>query len=152
MAIDFPPDFYIKKTIQEGSVYYYVDEGLNSSDPHYFIVLNSDPLNSPHLVLVCATSQLVKKLELLEKRGWDKDTLVLIPQDEYEPLTTYTAINCNSTIQRPISFVVGKLKSGASVKWKKCPCLPNEILHRVKVGVLTSNEVPQEDQELISIE
>jgi hypothetical protein len=50
----------IRLTLRTGSVYYFVDRGLNSPEPHYFIVINSDPMAQEVLVLNVITSQVDK--------------------------------------------------------------------------------------------
>jgi hypothetical protein len=37
-------DLKLRLTLREGSVYYFAERHLTSPEPHYFIVVNSDPL------------------------------------------------------------------------------------------------------------
>jgi len=48
-------DLKLRLTLREGSVYYFTERHLTSSEPHYFIVVNSDPL--AQLVLLLSVVQ-----------------------------------------------------------------------------------------------
>ena len=50
----------------KGSVYYFAERHLTSPEPHYFIVVNSDPLAQQVLLLSVVTSK-VEKVKLRRK-------------------------------------------------------------------------------------
>lgn len=45
-------DTTLRLTLREGCVYYFVERHLTSPEPHYFIVVNSDPLTQQVLLLI----------------------------------------------------------------------------------------------------
>ncbi len=48
----------LKETIREGSVFYFVEETFATTDePHYFVVLNHDPVSAKLLIMVCASTK-----------------------------------------------------------------------------------------------
>ena len=47
----------LRLSLREGSIYYFADRSLTSPEPHYFIVVNSDPLAQRVLLLSVVTSQ-----------------------------------------------------------------------------------------------
>ena len=49
-------DLTLRLTLREGSVYYFAERSLTSPEPHYFIVVNSDPLAQRVLVLSAYSS------------------------------------------------------------------------------------------------
>lgn len=49
--------FKLRVTLREGSVYYFADRSLTSGVPHYFIVVNSNPLKQEVLLLGVVTSK-----------------------------------------------------------------------------------------------
>jgi hypothetical protein len=48
----------LRLTLRYGSVYYFPDRALSSPEPHYFVVVNSRPLDQPILALLVVTSQI----------------------------------------------------------------------------------------------
>ncbi len=50
-------DLKLRLTLREGSIYYFTERTFTSPEPHYFIVVNSDPLAQKVLLLTVLTSQ-----------------------------------------------------------------------------------------------
>lgn len=50
----------IRLSLRPGTVYYMDERSLTSTQPHYFIVINSDPLGDELLLLTVASSQIEK--------------------------------------------------------------------------------------------
>ena len=55
MASEVP--WELRLTLRPGAVYYFQHRALTSVEPHYFIVVNSDPLRDQVLLLAVATSK-----------------------------------------------------------------------------------------------
>lgn len=72
--MEVPPEVAIKATIRPGSVFYFLEDTLTSDEPHYFIVINIDPLTDKTLVLVCASSQIPRVRR--RRRNCPAETLV----------------------------------------------------------------------------
>ena len=53
--MDISAEIKMKCTVREGSVFYFTEETFVSNEPHYFVVLNSSPLNNKIIVLVDRT-------------------------------------------------------------------------------------------------
>lgn len=103
--INIPPEIRIKNTIKAGSVYYFKKTSFTSNKPHYFIVINNNPLTDRALLLVCISSQIETTQQ---RRRFAKDTLVMIKKNEYEALAVDSIVDCNMvfgdyTIDRVIS-------------------------------------------------
>jgi hypothetical protein len=47
----------LRLTLREGSVYYFTERSLTSAEPHYFIVVNSNPITQELLLLGVVTSK-----------------------------------------------------------------------------------------------
>ena len=47
----------IRVSLRQGTVYYMAERNLTSAQPHYFIVVNADPLGDEILLLTVASSQ-----------------------------------------------------------------------------------------------
>lgn len=82
----------LRLTLREGAVYYFPNRSLTSPEPHYFIVVNSDPLSQTVLLLAVVTSQ-VEAVKL--RRADCRETLVEISPDEFKVFTKNSIIDCN---------------------------------------------------------
>lgn len=108
--IDIPPEAQIKSTIKPGSVFYFIEEALKfSEEPHYFIVINHNPITDRVILLVCASSQIQKVKRM---RRSITDTIVEVAKREYPDFTKDSIIDCNGVFERSISTLVQKLKEG----------------------------------------
>ncbi len=137
--IDIPAEIRILVSIQRGSVYYFEDDQLSSEEPHYFIVLNENPRSEDFLILLVASSQVVKRTRIANLLGFPPETLVVITPTECPLFTKETIIDCNSTFERTARSLIEKLEQG---KLKVCTeILPSEIVDRLIAGVLASTQV-----------
>lgn len=96
-----PPDIDSKLwlTLREGSVYYFTERTLSSALPHYFIVVNADPLAQQLLLLSVVTS----KVEEVRRRRADcLDTLVELSPEIFDVLTRPSIVDCNSLKTIPL--------------------------------------------------
>lgn len=94
-------DTTLRLTLREGSIYYFEERSLTSPEPHYFIVVNSDPLKQKVLLLSVVTSQ-VEKVKLRHKSRME--TLVeLSPRDLPGVLTKPSIVDCNDLKQVPLA-------------------------------------------------
>jgi hypothetical protein len=91
--VEIPPEVVIKSTIKAGSVYYFPDDSLHSPDPHYFIVVNINPLDDTVIILVCASSR-IEKVKL-RRNLCPPMTLVEVTPDEYNDFSVLSIIDCN---------------------------------------------------------
>lgn len=140
--ISIPPHVRLLSTLKTGSVYYFEEERLSSLEPHYFIVLNREPRTDTVLFLVCASSQVEKRKNAIEKLGFAPETLVVVPVGECECFDKETAIDCNTLFEKTTSSVIAKLDSG---NLRICPTtIPDTIVAKLIAGALASNQVSEE--------
>ena len=85
-------DLKLKLSLREGTVYYFAHHLLTSPEPHYFIVVNSDPLTQKVLLLSVVTSQ-VEKVKLRRKACLE--TLVEMTPETFGVLTKPSIVDCN---------------------------------------------------------
>lgn len=142
--MEIPPEIQIKSTLKPGSVYYFVDESLKSSEPHYFIVLNYTPLEDHFLLLVCSSHQISK----VKWRNINNppSTLVEISPSEYDDFTKQSIIDCNSVFARSIQQLRKKLESG-QLKLKSV--MPTHLLEKLRKGALDSPKVAESLKRII---
>lgn len=128
-----PPDIQIKSTIKTGSVYYFKEESFSSNEPHYFIVINKNPLIDDQILLVCCSSQ----IENVKKRRRDlSETLVEIDREQYCEFTANkTIVDCNIIIKKRIEEIVDKLKKG---QLKRKNEIDKSIIEEIRIAVCRS--------------
>jgi len=136
--IRIPPDVQIKASIKAGSVYYFAEEALKSREPHYFIVINRNPLNDTVLLLVCASSQIQKVNK--RRRGCPPETLVQVSTSQYSGFTRTSVIDCNVVFERSTNQLVEKLKN-ANLRIKAEMSI--SLVEQLRDGVLKSHQVAQ---------
>jgi hypothetical protein len=93
-------DLTLRLTLREGSIYYFAERHLTSPEPHYFIVVNSDPLAQHVLVLSVVTSQ-VESVKLRRKAC--PETLVELAPDVFDLLKKPSIVDCNDLKQIPLA-------------------------------------------------
>lgn len=108
-----PPDIdsKLRLTLREGSVYYFTERTLTSALPHYFIVVNAEPVAQQLLLLSVVTS---KVEEVRRRRAECLETLVEISPEIFDILTKPSIVDCNSLKTIPLAefnarFVRGEI-------------------------------------------
>lgn len=142
--IDIPPCIQIKSTIKSGSVYYFTESSFSSPEPHYFIVLNHDPLSDRILVLVCASSRIetVKR----RRRNCPCSTLVEISQSQYSGFTKHTIIDCNDVMEYTIDDLINKIEKG---ELKLKPEIDTSLVAALRSAVYDSTLVSNKIKKLL---
>lgn len=125
--------------ISEGCVYYFVPDKFSSREPHYFVVLNHQPVFDRYLILVCATT--VKMQTVKRAASLQDDTFIAVLPSHCPFLKHLSVFNCNSVVRQSVEnlnqkFSDGKLKAKGKVTQK--------ILDSLRKGVLKSKVVENE--------
>ena len=99
-------------SLREGTVYYFAHHTLTSPEPHYFIVVNADPLKQKVLLLSVVTSQ-VEKVKLRRKAC--PETVVELTPTDFDVLTKPSIVDCNDLKEIPLTafngnFAANKIK------------------------------------------
>jgi len=85
-------DTKLRLSLREGTVYYFTHHALTSPEPHYFIVVNHDPLTQKVLLLAVLTSK-IEKAKLRRKECLE--TLVEMDEGSFDALTKPSIVDCN---------------------------------------------------------
>ena len=93
-------DLKLRLTLREGSVYYFEERHLTSPEPHYFIVVNADPLAQQVLLLSVVTSK-VEDVKL--RRRACPETLVELAPATFDVLKKPSIVDCNDLKQVPLA-------------------------------------------------
>jgi len=131
--IDVPPEVAIRSTIKPGSVYYFSEDSLYSSEPHYFIVINKDPFRERVVLLVCASSKIDKVKQ--RRRTCPVDTLIEITSSQYKDFRLNSIVDCNYLLEKTIGQLVDKLTHNQL--WLKTK-MDFALVKRLREGVLAS--------------
>lgn len=132
---DVPPEVAIKATISPGSVYYFRHESfINSEFPHYFIVINLDPLSEEVILLVSSTSRPYKVQQ--RHLNCPKKTLVEVTPAQYPDFSLTSIIDCNNVITtETIDSLVQRLANKKLVMKTE---MAIELVEQFREGVLAS--------------
>lgn len=93
-------DLKLRLTLREGSVYYFTERSLTSPEPHYFIVVNHDPLAQQVLLLSVVTSKVV---DVKRRRAGCPQTLVELSPEVFDVLKKLSVVDCNRLKTIPLS-------------------------------------------------
>ena len=134
----------LRLTLRPGTVYYFQHRALSSAEPHYFIVVNSDPLGDQILLLAVASS----KIETVRqrRRAQPAATLVEVSPAEYSGFRVPSIVDCNRVFRRSLAELVEDWKAGIL---QPKDDLPAALLARIQAGVKLSPLVEQESKALI---
>jgi len=142
--IDIPPEIAIRATIRPGSVYYFTESSFSSLEPHYFIVINIDPLQDRIIFLVCASSQIDKVKQ--RYRICPGETLIEISPSQYRDFRFDSVINCNEVIEKTVDQLVEKL---IQKKLKLKTEMDSALVKQLRQGVLCSPLIEQRIKKLL---
>lgn len=142
--INIPPDVQLKATVKPGSVYYFPDEALISQDPHYFIVINNDPVADEVLLLVCSSSQIDK---VKRRTRHLPSTAVEVRKAEYTGFMVDSIVDCNWVFARKTEELVQKLTNG---KLKVMPEMDIAIVDKLRKAVMRSPKVEADKKRLVA--
>lgn len=141
-----PPDklpLELKLGLRTGSVFYFPARELSSTEPHFFVVLNCDPLGQELLLLTVFTSQ-IEKVRLRNRER--PETVVEFGPADYAPLNRPTAVDGNAIFRRSLIEMADLVRS-KEVRYH--PDIPPTLLERLRKAVLASPVIEDEDKELI---
>lgn len=124
--------------IKQGSVFYFVEESFHSKKPHYFVVLNREPLKDEGVALVCAVTLDIGAIERCERRGLEKVTLIDVTPEDCKFLKHVSLFDCNEIITKPVATLLSKL---STKKLLHCGTISQPILEKLRFGVHASRLV-----------
>jgi hypothetical protein len=136
--MDFPPDIRMQYGIQEGSVFYFVEDTFKTPEPHNFVVLNCDPINDEILILACATTLSLRSW--VRVSGMPEETLVRLDEKDCNFLKHSTLFDCNKPLEKPKALLLQKL---TDKKLKFHGVVAAEVLEKLRKGVLLSRLVSE---------
>jgi hypothetical protein len=129
--------------LRAGSVYYFQSRELTSEQPHFFVVVNRDPIGTKRILLTIVTSN----VDAARRRNRERpNTFVEIFPSDYNELKVHSAVDCNVLIEKPLPELVGMIER-KEVRYHQD--LPTPILARLKAAILASPVVPEELKQML---
>jgi len=130
--------------LRSGSVYYLQHREMTSPEPHYFVVLNSNPSANEFLVLIVASS----KVETVKRRrkNLPESTLVEIAPTDYSEFSQQSIIDCNQCFRFSRQELLNKLQQRVANEKKP---IPEDIVDKLRQGILASPLIENEIKEMV---
>jgi hypothetical protein len=129
--------------LRPGSVFYFHARELSSPEPHFFVVINRDPLGQALLLMMVFTSK-VDKVRL--RNAERPETVVEFGPGDYPVLDRPTAVDGNVVFRRSVTEMA-ELVRQRNVGFH--PDVSGELLARFRAAVVASPVVDEDDKELI---
>ena len=137
----------IRLSLRQGTVYYMAERGLSSVEPHYFVVLNQNPLGSKILLLLVASSQVEKAQKRISRKNLPPESLVVIEEAEYDDFSKDSCIDCNKLFNKSLEELCEQWRKKEVHAHKD---LPRDLVERLIEGVKASTLISEDDKVLIS--
>ena len=127
-----PLPLELRLGLRAGSVFYFESRELTSREPHYFIVVNGDPLGTKLLLLTIVTSQL-DKVRLRNRTRLE--TEVEISPAEYAEFRVESAVDCHVVLEKSLSELV-EMIARKQVRYHRD--VSPEILRKLQAAIQAS--------------
>jgi len=140
---DQPLPLELRLGLRAGSVFYFQTRELTSEQPHFFVVVNGDPIGTKRVLLTIVTS----KVEAVRRRNRERpETFIEISPSDYDELTMNSAIDCNVVIEKPLAELAEMVRR-RQVRYHRD--LPAEIFTGLKAAIGASRVVEDEIKKLL---
>ncbi len=126
-------DALLRLTLRGGNVYYLQHRAMTSVEPHYFVVLNLDPLGDELLIMLVASSKIDKVK--WRNRNLPEVTLVEIEHSEYREFSVPSIIDCNRCFRFSKHELLQKLQQQVAIEKTS---MPPDIIEKIRAGVIAS--------------
>lgn len=133
----------LRLSLKAGCVYYFVDRGTTSSEPHYFVVVNKDPIGSKVLILTIITSNIDRVRRV---RRTASQSIVEFGPTEYTVLKVPSIVDCNVPFERDLSDFAERWQRQ---EIEECSRISDVLLARLVSAVLASELVSDEIKNLL---
>jgi len=142
--MDLPSSLFTS-SIEEGNIYYFTTDQINTQVPHHFICIKK----SDKVVLFnCCTSNPDSMYKFVTAKKLSEETIVTIPAfTKGTELTKHTYINCN---EDPIEFTLEQFTDKfKALKVKSTGTIDAEYFSKILAGIRASDMIDEEMKEFI---
>lgn len=117
---------------------------FGNTNPHFAVVVNSDPRTQEAVVVVCATSQIDKLVRFVQVRNFPQHTVVRIKGGTQPHFGKDTAFDCN----RPEKVQFKQLAKWLNANLIEIPInntnVDTKLLDEIRAGIVISEMVEQD--------
>ena len=136
--IEISPEVFVGGSLKVGTIYYFSSEALNTTEPHYFVVLNA----SQRVILACATTKFETAERFVKKNGFPDETLVKISPDSKNGLKKESLFNCNNFFEETAASLMKKYQlKNLKIKGVVSQSDLEKLLNGIKKSLMISNEI-----------
>lgn len=132
-------------TISIGSLHYFSYDGLNTTEPHYFLCVAKEEGRICFMLVV--TSQVERQMEYFESRALPFESLVPVNPSTENQLTKESCINCRRVHEVPESKL-NELNATGGIRPKGR--LEENYFQQVVTGMLMSPLIERDLKQRIS--
>jgi hypothetical protein len=122
---------------------------FGNSNAHFGLVINADPKTQRAIVVVCASSQVTKRVEYARLRNFPAATIVIMPEHTNSHFSRQTAFDCNSPEEVDLNVLNQWLEAGMAEVPRNDYSITGNILNEIKAGVLISDMVEENIKDMI---
>lgn len=133
----------LRAGLRAGSVFYFRSRELTSREPHFFIVVNREPVRTKLLLLTIVTSNIA---DVRRRNRTRMETVVEITPSEYSEFTRLSAVDCNVVLEKPLAELAGMIRR-KEVRYHRD--LPPNIFEKIRGAVLASSLVADELKDML---
>jgi hypothetical protein len=133
----------LRAGLRAGSVFYFRSRELTSREPHFFIVVNREPVRNELLLVTIVTSNIA---DVRTRNRTRMETVVEITPNEYSEFTRLSAVDCNVVLEKPLAELAGMVRR-KEVRYHRD--LPPNIFEKIRAAVLASPLVADELKDMI---
>ena len=138
-------DLRLRLSLREGSIYYFVERRLTSGEPHYFIVVNNDPLVQRVLLLAVLTTNV---RDAKRRRANCLETLIEFTPDKSNVFTRQCVADCNDLFDIPLTEFNERFSAGEIAYFDKDLSLSER--RALRKAIDASELVPPELKALVA--
>jgi hypothetical protein len=151
MAVIDPPATVVAKTIKKGAIYLVNQNDFTPQTPHFYVILNEDPINEIRVWLtVFATSKVESRERFRKINHWPRSTLVRVDHSRCPFLSKPSVFDCNG--YKPFAPKDFLNQCNNSPNFKFLGYIDAVLIAELVSGVKASLIVAQDHKDMLSDE
>lgn len=117
---------------------------FGNTNPHLAVVVNFDPNTQKAVVVVCASSQVDRRVNFAKRRGFPMSTLVRISGGSHSHFGQDTVFDCNTVETIPYELLVEWCSQQNAEIITRNGIIDQTLLQSIQAGVMISDMVAEE--------
>lgn len=135
------------ESLNPWSVFYFINNEVHSTVPHYFVIINKNISSCPVLVIPVSTTQIEKRTNYYKRHNFSDETLVRVhPEETNGILKKESIFDCSQTKTMDINIFYTLYQRG---KLKYIWDMPINILEKLRKWVISTNQIDDWIKDLV---